>query len=90
MEDGKGWRGEVPAQCKLNEIEESVILWRLGGLSHFLVLIGGYNHSYIIGGLRLRNYCVVAGNPKFSSRFSFLCVFLRRSFKQHLEQSLRL
>ena len=31
-------------------------------------------HSHLSSGLRLRNYCAVAGNHKFSSRFSvFVC-----------------
>jgi len=33
-------------------------------------------HSHLSGGLRLRNYRAVAGNHKFSSRFSVLRVFV--------------
>ena len=33
-------------------------------------------HSHLSGGLRLKNYRAVAGNHKFSSRFSVLHVFL--------------
>ena len=33
-------------------------------------------HSHFSGGLRLRNYRAVAGNHKFSSRFSVLRVFV--------------
>ena len=32
-------------------------------------------HSHLSGGLRLRNYCAVAGNHKFSSRFSVFACF---------------
>ena len=32
-------------------------------------------HSHLSGGLRLRNYCAVAGNHEFSSRFSVFASF---------------
>ena len=32
-------------------------------------------HSHLSGGVRLRNYCAVAGNHKFSSRFSVSACF---------------
>ena len=55
-------------------------------------------HSHLSGGLRLRNYRAVAGNHKFSSRFSVFACFsggysnrvkrLRRLSGNFIEQSL--
>ena len=42
-------------------------------------------HSHLSDGLRLRNYRTVAGNLKFSSRFSVFACFLWRLFKQGQE-----
>ena len=39
-------------------------------------------HSHLSGGLRSRNYRAVAGNHKFSSRFSVFACLLWRLFKQ--------
>ena len=48
-----------------------IIVWRFGGLSQFWVPV----HSHLSAGLRLRNYRAVAGNHKFSSRFSVFTCF---------------
>ena len=50
----------------------SLAVWRCK-----LILSAGLRfHSHISGSLRLRNYRAVAGNHKFSSRFSVLRVFV--------------
>ena len=49
----------------------SIIVWRLKPI----LSAGLQFHSYLSGGLRLRNYRVVVGNHKFSPRFSVFACF---------------
>ena len=52
------------------ECRGSIIVWRFKPI----LSAGLWFHSHLSGGLRLRNYCAVEGNRKFSSRFSvFVC-----------------
>ena len=50
----------------------SLAVWRFKPI----LSVGLRFHSHLSGGLRLRNYRAVAGNHKFSSRFSVLRVFV--------------
>ena len=49
----------------------SIIVWRLKPI----LSAGLQFHSYLSGGLRLRNYRAVVGNHKFSPRFSVFACF---------------
>ena len=60
-------------RCRFLEENESglVAVWRFKP-----ILSAGLRfHSHLSGGLRLRNYRAVAGNHKFSSRFSVFACF---------------
>ena len=57
---------------QVKRVYYSLAVWRFK-----LILNAGLRfHSHLSGGLRLRNYRAVAGNHKFSSRFSVLRVFV--------------
>ena len=52
----------------------SLVVWRFKP-----ILSAGLRfHSHLSGGLRLRNHLAVAGNHKFSSRFSVFACFCGR------------
>ena len=56
----------------LNRVYYSLAVWRFKP-----ILSAGLRfHSHLSGGLRLRNYRAVAGNHKFSSRFSVFALFV--------------
>ena len=61
----------VEANRRFQRVYYSLAVWRFKP-----ILSAGLRlHSHLSGGLRLRNYRAVAGNQKFSSRFSALACF---------------
>lgn len=70
-------------QCNVCFFQKTgaVAVWRFKPI----LIVGFRVHSYLYGGLRLRNYCAVAWNYIFCSRFSDF--FLWWLFK-HLERFL--
>ena len=65
-ENGKPWRKE-----NVTRVYYSLAVWRFKP-----ILSAGLRfHSHLSGGLRLRNHRAVAGNHKFSSRFSVFACF---------------
>ena len=55
----------------LTDFWGSIMVWRFKPI----LSVGLRFHSHLSGGLWLRNYCAVAGNHKFSSRFSVFACF---------------
>ena len=79
----------VPSCCafrsSLKRVYYSLAVWRFKP-----ILSAGLRfHTYLCGGLRLRNYRAVAGNHKFSSRFSVFACFCGR-YSNRVERLRRL
>ena len=66
-----GTEAKLVLGCLSLRVYYSLAVWRFQP-----ILSAGLRfHSHLSGGLRLRDYCTVAGNHKFNTRFSVFACF---------------